>query len=736
MDLKSFRLPGKSFTTNGILLIVVAALMLEAISMIQYRYAREEIAIDLHLRAQSELMAKSLSIQNILSQVESAVDNHVWDAERLLPWPDSAYTVVKRLVEQNPEIIGSSLSFEPNYYPQKGYWFESYAVKRDSTIESMQLGSAEHDYTQMEFYKIPMQLNAARWTEPYLDSDGARMLLTTYSQPIHDNSGRPIAVLDADLSLDWLKNVLSVKYVYPSSFPILISRSGQLMSYPESDYIMQKTLADVANQTGDSTFLEINGKMMAGESGNAVVKDRRSGERFHIFYAPVGGETGWSLAVVSSEKEIFGHYNKMRDTLLLLRLAALAILIFIIARSVRNINRLQKVTVERERIKSELKVASEIQMGMLPRHDAMKAANAGIDIAGVLEPAKEVGGDLYDYYIKDDYLYFCIGDVSGKGVPAAMFMTVTRSLFRTISPYTLNASKILWYMNRTLADLNGSNMFVTFFVGILNRRTGELNYANAGHNGPLIIENEGVHTLEVMPNLPLGVWNDFSFARQEAKLRPGSILFLYTDGLTEAMNGNKQEYGEERMLAALQRINTDEPDLSSAELLERVTRDVKNFVHKAEQSDDLTLIALKIKQDNNIRKRIVLGNDISSVKILNEFIDRLAQDCGLDMEESMEIKLALEEAVVNIIEHAYPAGQKDEIAIEMEVDGNEFRIEITDKGAEFDPTAVPDANTLASAEERPIGGLGIFLIRRLMNEVNYRREDGENILTLSKKIKS
>lgn len=725
-----------SINANSIVLIIAAALILEIISTIQYHYVREEIAVDLHLRAQSELLAKSLAIQNVMSQVEAAVGNHVWDAQRLISEGDSAFSVVKRLVEQNPNIKGSSFTFKPNYYPEKGYWYESYAVRRDSDeIELMQLGSADHDYTNAEFYKIPIETDSARWTDPYLDSDGAKMMLTTFSIPVHDSSEKPVAVLDADISLDWLKSILDINYVNPSSYNILISRSGQLMSYPEDNYVMLKTINDVAKEKQDPAFNSFVEKFVKGERGNEVFKDI-DGEKYHVFYAPVGGETGWSLAVVSSEKEIFGNYNKMKVNLLVLRIIALSVLVFIIFRSVRNINKLQKISVERERIKSELKIASEIQDGMLPENIAFDFKGTGVDVVGLLDPAKEVGGDLYDFFLKEDRLYFCIGDVSGKGVPAAMFMTVTRSLFRTIAPYTLKASKILWYMNRTMANINETNMFVTFFIGIYDLNTGILNYSNAGHDGPVVIEKDNIQKLEVIPNLPLGVFPDFDYAEQETKLDNDTLIFLYTDGLTEAMNINRQEFGEERMIETIRNIVKKHADVAPDNLLEGMTDEIKQFVDKAEQSDDLTMLAIKIKEKEGKSREYVLKieNNISSIKKLNQFVDELCEEKQFSDEFSMQLKLVAEEMVSNIINYGYPDGQTDEIEISFIITGDFVRIEIKDHGIEFDPTKVAEADTESDVEDRPIGGLGIFLVRQLTDEISYEREGDTNSIILKKRI--
>lgn len=580
---------GNIILGNGILLMVAASIVLGVILLAEDRYVRDEISDGLSQRAYSELMAKSLVIRNMLEQVESAVDNHVWDAERLLPYPDSMYNVAARLVEQNPEITGSSISFIPDYYPQKGYWFEPYVVRRpNGVIERMQLGGENHDYTKSEFYILPVTTDSSAWVNPYLDSDGAGMILSTYSHPVRDKTGKPVAAIDADISLDWLDSILRVHYVYPSSYHILVSQSGQIMNYPDKAKIMHSTLADIAKESNDTAIMGLSRRMMAGETGETLFTDD-NGEKNFVFFSPVGGKSGWSLAVVSSEKDIYGDYYQIKKILIVLMFLGIFVIVLILVRSVKNINKLQRATEEREKAGRELKIAGGIQMGMIPKNEQPES-NGVIDISGLIDPAKEVGGDLYDFFVRNDRLYFCIGDVSGKGVPAALLMTVTRSLFRTISPYTDNAAKVLHFMNDSLAENEDSCMFVTMFAGILDLKSGKLNFCNAGHDAPVVLMGTA-NPLIVKSNLPLGVMEGFEFEGQEISLPNDSTLFLFTDGLTEAMNTRHEEFGDDRMRLALSKAIYDNISKNPKNLLSFMLKKVKEFAKNAPQSDDITMLA-------------------------------------------------------------------------------------------------------------------------------------------------
>lgn len=718
---------------NGVILIVVAALLLVAIYIVMFQFTRDEINADVRLRSESELIAKSLTIQGIMNEVETAVRNHVDDVERNLNHPDSMYAVVKKIVELNPKITGSAVSFVENYYPSKGKWFEAYAV-RDSigNIATMQLGSETHDYFKSEFFKTPLETGKGGWTNPYLDNDGAKMMLTTYSEPIMDNEGKIVAILDADISLDWLDDVLTAEYAYPSSYHVLLSKTGQLMSVADKNYLL-KTIPEMGDAYGNRTFENLNKGMLSGKSGETFILDKQ-GNRYLAYYRSVDEDTGWSIAIINSEKEIFGDFHKMRVTILWLSIVGFLILVLIIGRAILNIRKLEKVSAERERIKSELQIAAAIQMGMLPKSDKIEAANEKIEVAASLTPAKEVGGDLYDYFIKEDYLYFCIGDVSGKGVPASLFMAVARSLFRALASTSKNPSEIVCGMNNTLSDFNEKDMFVTLFLGVLDLKTGRLSYCNAGHDAPVILDSNGVAELSVEPNLPIGIFSDFEYKPQMVQLRKDSMMFLYTDGVTEAMNLNKEEFGEERMMEYLKTFYLSHPVTNSEELIYRLKTKIKEFVGNAEQSDDLTLLAFKFhKSDNFVEKSITLNNEISEIVKLNEFVEKTCMTQGLKNEFINDLKLAIEEVVVNAISYSYKENEKGEIIVSLKFQPDEVLGEIKDNGKEFDPTVEKEVNVEAGLDERAVGGLGLFLVRQLTDSISYRRVGNLNILNLTKR---
>ena len=256
---------------------------------------------------------------------------------------------------------------------------------------------------------------------------------------------------------------------------------------------------------------------------------------------------------------------------------------------------LTRTTTEKATIESELNVAHTIQMSMLPKTFPPYPQRNDIDIFGQVQPAKAVGGDLFDFFIRDEKLFFCIGDVSGKGVPASMFMAVARSLFRNVASHIPSPNIIAKALNESMSEGNDMNMFVTMFVGVFDLPTGVLTYCNAGHDSPLLI-GQSVEVLPCDPNLPIGVYSDWDFTVQQITIAPETTLFLYTDGLNEAENIYHQQFGDERLIELAQE-QLAAGNVSPEPLIERMMAAVHFFAGEADQSDDLTMLAIQYKKE-------------------------------------------------------------------------------------------------------------------------------------------
>ena len=557
----------------GLAAIIAAALLLEITSSVM-NYVNHHIIQDTMERlVEQEMNSIAFRIHNRLSKVEVTLDNLAWVVKEDLAKSDSMYVITRRMVENNPTILGGTISFIPNYYPEKGYWFEPYTVRRaDGTIESVQLGSASHDYTKSEFFTKPIAMGSGHWSEPYLDADGAKSVVTTYGSPVRDLSGQIVAVVDADISLEKFDQLMAEEMGYKNTERFLVTGSHHLIAGKEGpvlEYVL-KLLTAANNKAG---YHKVTNE---------------EGEKQHIFFHPIGGKTDWVLISVLDDNEVFGRLRKVRLMLFLVTGIGLLVLGFIVFRTSRNLDHLRKAKAEKNRIDSELRVASNIQMSMIPKHFP---DIPGIDLYASIKPAKEVGGDLYDFFLKDDKLFFCIGDVSGKGVPASLLMMVVTSQFRTVSRYLSQPDQIMMAINDHIAEGNDTHMFVTMFIGSLDLKTGHLAYCCGAHNPPLLIGST-VEPLPVARKLPVGAIKGIKYVLQETQIVQGNTLFLYTDGLTEAMNAKNKMFGVERMKGIAQhQLSVGEN--SSKAIIDGLTEAVEAFVADAEQSDDLTMMAIK-----------------------------------------------------------------------------------------------------------------------------------------------
>lgn len=713
----------KKAARQGLLIVIVAVITLEATAVLQYFYSRHILSEEATRRAEGQLAATELHIANVVDQVETAVRNSIWSVQQQMNRPDSLAAITVRLVESNPVICGSTVALvEKDLAP--------YSYQNEGEILTSTLATEEYDYKHQEWFVKPLELRGGYWSEPYFDEGGGNMLMTTYSIPVRDKKGRVAAVFTADVSLDWLTELVGSVQVYPSAFSMVVSRAGQIMVCPAETLVMRHTVQDLASTAGDTaTFNSINRSLLSGDAGNTTFKFE--GKKHYMFFDSVD-RTGWAMSIVIPHNEIYGSIERLGKIVSLLIILGIGMIILILYHTISNQRDMNRIEENKHRLEGELKVARGIQMSMIPKIFPPYPERGDIDMFAAVVPAKEVGGDLYDFYIRDEKLFFCIGDVSGKGVPASLVMAVTRSLFRTVSAHEKSPQRIVTAMNDSMSDMNESNMFVTFFCGVLDLQNGHLRYCNAGHNAPVLVRAEGNAELPVVPNLPLGIMPGMNFEEQEADLECGTGLFLYTDGLNEAENPAHGQFGEERMMNLLQ------PGMESRVLIDNVRDAVHAFADGAPQSDDLTMLYIRFmnsRKTEETERHLILHNDIQQIPQLAEFVEAVADLAHLDVGLTMSLNLALEEAVSNVIMYAYPKGSDGLVDVEAIVRKDSLEFILSDNGTPFDPTAAPEADITLDVEDRPIGGLGIFLVRNIMDEVKYTRsDDGKNILSMTKKL--
>ncbi len=681
------------YSRQGLLLVLAAAVLLEANSLVQYYFARKGLHEEATRRAQSEMEKTRLSIQDVTNSVELSVKNLGWLVENMLDMPENLFSVIRQTMDANPYLTDAGVAFAPDYYPEMGRWFEPLVARRpDGSFEALQVGSESHDYFDKDWFTVSFETGEGHWSEPYYDESGGRTTVVTFTLPVRDPDGNIVAVCAGDVSLDWLEELIGNIRLYPNSFSTMVSRSGEVMISPAETLV-----------TDD------------------VVR----------FVEPID-KTGWKMSIVIPEREIYASVNQLGLIMTLLQLLGLVILGILLQRTARNQVRLEEVENKKEQIENELTIARGIQMAMLPKIFPPYPERDDISMFGMLTPAKQVGGDLYDFFIRDEKLFFCIGDVSGKGVPASLVMAVTRSLFRTISAHENDPAVIVQNMNDSMSETNETNMFVTFLAGALDLTDGTLRYCNAGHNAPLIMSPHKTRFMDVVSNIPLGIVEGMFYQEQETKLAAGEGIFLYTDGLTEAENVRKELFGEDRLLS----LAAETAALTVEEQVGRISQAVKDHMGTEPQSDDLTMLSFKYQGDpHTFRYQLKLRNNLSEIPKIETFVNEVASVAGIqDHLTTSSINLALEEAITNVIMYAYPSGIDGPVYLEAVISEGKATFILSDTGKPFDPTKAEEVDVTLAAEDRPIGGLGIHLVRTIMDSVSYEYLSGKNILMMTKNL--
>lgn len=552
---------------------------------------------------------------------------------------------IEQVVDRNSEIFGSTVAFEPYAFDGSSQYFAPYYFRDKGQVKLSYLGGKNYQYFTWDWYLIPKEIGKALWSEPYFDEGGGDIIMSTYSVPFYrDVQGTRTftGMVTADMSLEWLVDIISQLSIYKTGYAFLISNNGVFVAHPDKSLIMHESIFSLAEAAGNPGLRKIGRSMIQGKAGFVSMEGHLTGQKSWMYYAPLPS-VGWSIGVIIPESELFGDIQKLNRTVLLIGVAGFIFLFLVVvlisstitrplhdlARTTTEIARgsldmalplsrrndevgdltrsfedmrlalkeyisnLKETTAAKERYESELKIARSIQMNFLPKHFPPFPEKKEFEIFATLESAKEVGGDLYDFFLLDEeHLFISIGDVSGKGVPAALFMAAAKTLMKGTASREMEPSEILRRVNHELCRDNEAIMFVTVFCGILHFKTGELRYSNAGHNPPLVMgSDDRARWLDLPAGYFLGVFEEGVFETRSIRLCPGETLILYTDGVTEAMNPEKALFSEDRLVRVLEESSTAAPDL----LVRKITQAVKNFAGEEPQSDDITILVLHFK---------------------------------------------------------------------------------------------------------------------------------------------
>lgn len=618
--------PIRSFSTRLSLNVVLVVSILFLIALVTVAISSHLLIADEANKSANNILSAAIAdIEKTLQSVEAVTENAAWLVEENSDNEVFLNHITEKVVSTNPYIIGSTVAFDTNRFHGQ-YQFAPYSYSDDKTgkITHIRLDD-NYNYFPSEWYAVPHKTGKPHWSEPYLDEGGGECMMSTYSYPVKDKDGKVFAIITADISLEWLTKKAESIHPYEHTFTTLLSKEGQPLTTTEND--KEKLFSETLIQN-----------MTSGHSGTTGFKSK--GGRGFTVYGPF--KNGWSMAITSQYREVLHRTSQMHNVLFHVGLIGLVVLFFTCYRIIRKltkpiteftdvaqamakgdfqaklpvintqdelmhlhdsfdqlqksfvdyIDELKTTTSANERMASELYIAHAIQLGMLPTQFPKEQ---NFNIHAMLTPAKEVGGDFYNFLIKDNLLYFSVGDVSGKGVPAALVMAITQAACKLFFKMGLPVEQVIGELNKTAVEGNDTNMFATMFAGCINLETRQMEYCNAGHNHIIVIPPQAEqqpYYLKAQANLALGLFSDFTYQKESLPLESGSKLILYTDGVTEAEDAQQNQYGNERLLAT-----ASAPDfrkLDAQDMTNQLYQSVQEFTAGNEQNDDITIVCVVI----------------------------------------------------------------------------------------------------------------------------------------------
>lgn len=687
-----------------------------------------------------------------------------YTADRDIPKAENA---VMRIFDNYRISLGGGVWFEPYVVnpAQKRFCIYTYRNKNGQMVIDREFIGEEYNYPNQLWYKeiiskVRKGLKAC-WSSPYFEKEGSNTLMITAGSGIYDKQNKLIGISTVDWEIsEILKRISEIKPT-PNSFALFADK--------ENDYILVSTDKHLNNA-------KLVGKSLSNipwynDNLKQITYFTYHGQKYIPYVKTL--DNNMILVVCIPKTEMFQlvitHVVSLFIALIILS-AIMALLLYISLQ--RNILRpidkltemanrisrgeeveikiskpkefahlastfdqmtdnIKNITKEQAKISSELSIAKLIQASSLPNVFPPFPNRKEFDIYATMNPAKEVGGDFYDFYFIDEKnLMFLIADVSGKGIPAALFMMTSKTLISNLAQEGYDAKTLIENVNRKICSTNSMGLFITMLAGIINTETGKITYINCGHNHPLIKTGNDEYNYMALPtNIVLGAFENAKFEIVEAQLNKGDTVFLYTDGLTEAMN-DKEMFGEKRLKQVLSKYDSE--DLKS--MAENIKGEIKDFCYGTPQSDDLTMLIFKYKNGNSDDIRIY-KNDATkeNYKDFCAWLHSVYAEWNLPDALQNKLDMCAEEIYANITFYSYP-NPPGSIKVSMGKAGEKITLTFTDEGVKYNPLEKPDPDITLSPEERPLGGLGIFMVKEMADDVSYEYTNSQNILALTFKM--
>jgi phosphoserine phosphatase RsbU/P len=625
----------------GVLVLVGVGLVLAGLTGYSYFSAKTMLEEELMGKAAAIAMTVTSRIELSTRSVEGMAENLAVQIETVPLSEEQAYILLERLMVRNRDVFGSAVAMAPSGSGE--HVTVPYVYRESSGLKKTDLAAGNYHYEAWDWYIIPKEREKPVWSEPYFDDGGGNIPMATYSVPVFNQKTKMfLGVVTGDMALDSLSRLLESLQLGPSNYAFILSAQGRVIAHPATALVLKESIFGVAATRGDAELHDLGHRMVDGQSGYIAYTSVVNGKPGWIVYRPIAS-TGWSLGIFFSQEELMARVvelNRSQWYLGIIGFLLLFAVVMSIARSitqpirqleqatrrlsegefdtvipdipgrdeVANLARsfsvminelrvymdvLQETTATKERIESELRIAQSIQMGLVPKTFPAFPERSEFQLFAVLEPAREVGGDFYDFFFLDkenETLCLVVGDVSDKGMGAALFMAVTRTLLRFLAKETQEPAAILSRLNDELSANNESCMFVTLFCAAFHLPSGQCSYASGGHCPPMVVHPDGKLTRLTDAKGPVvGGMEGMTYTSGSYRLARGDVLFLYTDGVTEAANRKQDLFGEMRMNQELVQLKDSSPE----ELLQSLRGSLKEFAQGAQQSDDITMLAFR-----------------------------------------------------------------------------------------------------------------------------------------------
>ena len=689
--------------------------------------------------------------------------------------------VITRIFKNYPTTLGGGIWFKPYIVDKskKYVCFYAYRDKNNEIVIDRNFASEEYDYPNQDWYKqIISQVTPERnivWSKPYYENQGSYTKMVTAGTGIYVD-GELVGIVTVDWEIDSvLDNVSKMKPIektlsmYKSGGKILNSfalfgntKYDYIMAtndpYLNSDSLVGHSLKEIpwyADNLYEITYITYHEKKyvpFVKKMNNGMVliicipksEMFKDINRFYSYIVLIMLFIGLIIPILlyySMNKYIINPINKLTSIAskigkgedIEIKIEKPEEFVQLASTFDKMTRDIKTITSERAKINSELSVAKSIQTSSLPNIFPPFPEKPNFDIFASMDAAKEVGGDFYDFFfLNENEFMFLIADVSGKGVPAALFMMNVKTLINNISQNGYNPKQLFKKINKKICETNQQGFFVTLLACIIDVNTGKMSIINCGHNPPLIKrKNNNYEYLKLASNYPLGIFEDAEFELYETMINPGDLLYTYTDGVTEATNVNNEFFGEERLYNCLNNIEETVPNI----LIDKVKIKLQEFTDSAPQSDDITMLSFKYTGQRNNVKSFKQEAKIENYKELYSWIHKVCEEWNVNPELTNKLDMCGEEIFANIAFYAYPDGidsngAKGLVEAQLQLIDDVIIFEFKDSGIEYNPLEKPDPDINLPPEERPLGGLGIFMTKEMADDISYKRTHDKNILTL------